>query len=86
LLFEMIRGEAPFDGDTVQETCRMHLEAPVPEVTSPYGPLPLELISIVNRCLQKVPNARYPDMHALRADLANAARKHAQRGWRRWLP
>ncbi|HEY4057144.1 MAG TPA: protein kinase [Kofleriaceae bacterium] len=86
LLFEMISGEAPFDADTVADTCRMHVESPIPEVTSPHGPLPLELISIVTRCLQKSPSARYSDMHALSADLANAARKYAQRGWRRWLP
>jgi serine/threonine-protein kinase len=86
LLFEMISGEAPFDGETVAETCRAHIEQPIPEVTSPHGPLPLELIAIVTRCLQKSPSARYPDMHALAADLANAGRKYAQRGWRRWLP
>ncbi|CAN5910302.1 hypothetical protein BH11MYX2_BH11MYX2_08060 [soil metagenome] len=86
VLFEMISGEAPFDGETVADTCRAHIESPIPEVTSPHGPLPLELIAIVTRCLQKSPGARYSDMHSLSADLANASRKYAQRGWRRWLP
>lgn len=86
LLFEMLHGAPPFVGDTVAQTCWMHLEAPAPAVTSPYGALPAELVALVARCLQKTPAARYPDMRAVLADLSEVARKLDQRGWRRWLP
>ncbi|MFN0249724.1 MAG: serine/threonine-protein kinase [Kofleriaceae bacterium] len=86
LLFEMLHGAPPFIGETVAQTCWMHLEAPVPAVTSPYGALPAELVALVARCLQKTPAARYPDMRAVLADLSAVARKFSQRGWRKWLP
>lgn len=86
LLFEMLHGEPPFVGDTVAQTCWMHLESPIPAVTSPYGSLPTELVALVARCLQKAPAARYPDMRAVLADVASVTRKFGQRGWRRWLP
>jgi serine/threonine protein kinase len=86
LLFEMLHGAPPFIGETVAQTCWMHLEAPVPPVTSPYGALPPELVALVARCLQKTPAARYPDMRAVLADLSAVARKFSQRGWRKWLP
>jgi len=86
LLFEMLHGEPPFVGDSVAQTCWMHLESPTPAVTSPYGSLPAELVALVARCLQKTPAARYPDMRAVLADVASVTRKFGQRGWRRWLP
>jgi tRNA A-37 threonylcarbamoyl transferase component Bud32 len=86
LLFEMLHGAPPFLGDTVAQTCWMHLEAPVPALSSPYGVLPAELLALVARCLQKTPAARYPDMRAVLADVAAVARKFSQRGWRKWLP
>jgi serine/threonine protein kinase len=86
LLFEMLHGAPPFIGETVAQTCWMHLEASVPPVTSPYGALPAELVALVARCLQKMPAARYPDMRAVLADLSAIARRFSQRGWRKWLP
>lgn len=86
LLFEMLRGAPPFVGDSVAQTCWMHLEAAVPAVTSPFGPLPAELVALVARCMQKAPASRYPDMRAVLADLASIARRFKQRGWRKWLP
>lgn len=86
LLFELLHGLPPFLGETVAQTCWMHLEAHVPAVTSPFGALPAELVSLVARCMQKTPAARYPDMRAVLADLATVARKFRQRGWRKWLP
>lgn len=86
LLFEMLQGAPPFVGDSVANTCWMHLESPAPAVTSPHGALPAELVSLVARCLQKAPAARYPDMRAVLADLETVARKFSHRGWRKWLP
>jgi tRNA A-37 threonylcarbamoyl transferase component Bud32 len=86
LLFEMLHGAPPFVGDSVARTCWMHLETPVPPVTSPLGELPIELVALVARCLQKTPAARYPDMRAVLADLASIARRFKQGGWRKWLP
>jgi serine/threonine protein kinase len=86
LLFEMIHGEPPFEADSVAQTCRRHLDDPVPTLTSPHGALPAELIDLVARCLNKVPAARYPDMRAVAANLVAVARKLAHSGWRRFLP
>ena len=86
LLYELLVGRPPFDGPTVEATCRMHLEDHAPVAVSPFGPVPQELTDVVARCLNKSAAARYPNMRAAAADLSAVARKFAQRGWRKWLP
>jgi len=63
----------------------MHLRDPAPGVTSPHGPLPGELVRLVERCLAKSPALRFPSMRALIAELSEIARVAGRSGWRRWL-
>lgn len=69
VLYEMVTGELPFKGDSLLDT--MHaivFEEPKP-VTALRRNLPPKLHMIVARCLRKRREDRYPDAHALAADL-----------------
>ncbi len=86
VLFELITGKPPFMDDDIRKLCMMHIQAPVPPVESPHGPLPGKLADVVTTCLQKTPQSRFPGMRALIAALDEIERVTERRGWRRWLP
>ena len=85
LVFELLTGHPPFVAEDLRELCMMHIEAPVPAIASPHGPLPPKLADVVTTCLQKTPQARFPGMRALLAVLDEIERVADRRGWRRWL-
>jgi tRNA A-37 threonylcarbamoyl transferase component Bud32 len=85
VIFELLAGHPPFVHDSVRELCMMHVQAPIPAVESPYGPLPPALADIVATCLQKTPQQRFPGMRALVAALDDVERVVDRRGWRKWL-
>ena len=85
VLFEMITGTTPFKAKTIRDLCVMHLKAPVPEVKSPHGDVPAELVALVNRCLAKTPAQRFESMAELETALAAIEDTMLVRGWRRWL-
>jgi hypothetical protein len=62
-----------------------HIQAPIPVVVSPHGPLPGKLGDVITTCLQKSPQARFPGMRAMIAALDECERVADRRGWRRWL-
>ncbi|MEU4243255.1 diguanylate cyclase [Actinoplanes sp. NPDC026619] len=61
VLYECLTGQVPFEAGDVGELLRMHLTAPVPEITT-GGPA---LAAIITRLLAKDPDDRYPDAGAL---------------------
>jgi len=85
VMFKMLTGHPPYQHQSVRELCMMHLNAPIPAVTSPHGPLPPKLADVVVTCLQKSPQARFPGMRAVLAALDEVERITERRGWRRWL-
>ena len=85
LVFELLTGHPPFVADDLRALCMMHIQAPVPGIESPHGPLPPKLADVVTTCLQKTPQARFPGMRALLAALEEIERVTDRRGWRRWL-
>ena len=85
VLFELLAGHPPFEHENLRELCMMHIQAPIPPVTSPFGPLPPKLADVVSTCLQKSPQARFPGMRAMIAALDEIERVTDRRGWRRWL-
>ncbi len=85
VLFELITGRPPFMDDDLRKLCMMHIQAPVPPVESPHGPLPPKLADLVTTCLQKTPQARFPGMRAVLAALDEIERVTERRGWRKWL-
>lgn len=85
VIFELLAGRPPYVHDNVRELCMMHVQAPVPAVESPHGPLPAQLAELVTTCLQKSPQQRFPGMRALLAALDDIEKLVDRRGWRKWL-
>jgi len=85
VLFHLIKGAQPYYSENLRTMCLMHLNDPIPAVKSPHGALPGNLGEIVTRCLQKSPQARFPDMHAVLMALEDVERVAKRRDWTRWL-
>ncbi len=85
VLYEMLTGHPPFAAKTVREVCMLHLRAPVPPLELPDGLVPTELRKVVDRCLAKRAEQRFPTMTAVEAALAEVEQVMFARGWRRWL-
>jgi serine/threonine-protein kinase len=83
VLFAMLVGRPPFVGTTL-EILNQHLEAPVPglnqltQEVKGFDVLPSEVEplfnKIIQRCMAKAPNDRYPSMDQLLLDLRTAYR------------
>ncbi|HKB14531.1 MAG TPA: serine/threonine-protein kinase, partial [Planctomycetota bacterium] len=79
LLYEMATGEVPFKGETEWEVLRRHENEPV---SFPEG-FPAEFRGAIERCMEKDPARRYPDVASLLADLEGKGangRAGAERG------
>ena len=61
VMYEMLTGRTPFDGDTPVAVAMQHIQdAPIPPTQ--YNPnIPQVLEDIIMRCLEKVPEMRYRD-------------------------
>ena len=69
VMYEMLAGRAPFSSGTGQVDMYALLDGAHRPVTECRREAPPQLIAIVDRCLQKSPQQRYPDAGALLADL-----------------
>ena len=72
VMYEMVTGRVPFDGDTTVAVAIQHLQE---EMVSPsaYAPnLPISMEKIILKCTQKNPDRRYESIAALLADLRKA--------------
>lgn len=67
MMFEMLAGFVPFRGDSNLAVAAQHLHAPTPRLDA-IGASP-QLATVVARCLQRKPDARYADMHQFMYDL-----------------
>jgi serine/threonine protein kinase len=85
VLFQLLTGAPPYHHAELRQLCMMHLEAPIPPVRSPLGPLPARLGELVTRCLQKTPQLRFPNMRALVAALDEVVTVAERGDWTRWL-
>jgi serine/threonine protein kinase len=71
VLYEMLAGRRAFAGDTTLDTMSAILhKAPAPIAPSADRPVPVSLVRIVERCLEKTPGARFQST----TDLAFALR------------
>ncbi|NUR79580.1 MAG: protein kinase [Dermatophilaceae bacterium] len=70
LLFQMLTGSVPFDGDTPVAIAMRHLDEPVPLPSSRVHDLPANLDEVVVRATAKVPSERYADAEAMAMALA----------------
>ncbi len=79
VLYQMVSGELPFKGETPIDTMHSIAYEEATPVTSLNSDLPYDLNRIIARCLRKKPEDRYPDAHALGADLTKL-RKEIESG------
>jgi serine/threonine protein kinase/photosystem II stability/assembly factor-like uncharacterized protein len=70
VLYEMITGRRPFDGETSFDLLRRVASEEPPRPSRVRPGIPARLESICMRCLQKDPANRYPSAEALADDLA----------------
>ena len=69
VLYEMLTGRAPFDGDTPVAVAMQHIQDP-PQPPSQLNPnIPQGLEALILRCLEKQPEKRYRDGAELAATL-----------------
>lgn len=79
VLFEMLAGRRLFaDGDP-DEKLRAVVECIIPDVRAFNPEVPEGLVAVLNRALQKHPDARYPDATAMEDDLRAWAYESGQR-------
>ena len=68
ILYELLSGAMPFDGENVGEILAAILERPPAPLSARRPDLPAGLIGVVMRCLAREPSRRFADL----ADLADA--------------
>ncbi|HEY8089851.1 MAG TPA: serine/threonine-protein kinase [Polyangiaceae bacterium] len=70
ILYELFGGRSPFEADTLPEVCSRIMAVP-PEPLGSFRPeLPPALDAVVQRCLEKDPQRRFPDVASLAQALA----------------
>jgi serine/threonine-protein kinase len=69
MLFEMLAGRVPWEGDNALSVMSQHLNAPVPALHELSAEVPPPIEGIVRKCLRKVPDERYEDAASLERDL-----------------
>ena len=72
ILYELVTGTPPFQGDDPTAVMSQHLNTPPPSPVL-YNPnIPPALIIVIMRCLAKDPEARFPSATSLAAAIAEA--------------
>jgi Serine/threonine protein kinase len=69
MLFEMLAGRVPWEGDNALSVMSQHLNAPVPALHELNAAVPPPIEGIVRKCLRKIPDERYEDAASLESDL-----------------
>ena len=75
IMFELETGAPPFTGSSFQEIAYKHLHVTPPKLGGLFRQTILGLERVIDRCLAKDVNARYPTYGELERDLLAAARK-----------
>jgi serine/threonine-protein kinase len=69
MLYEMLAGRVPWEGDNALAVMSQHINAPVPPLHEFNPAVPPPIDGIVRKCLRKVPDERYEDAESLLSDL-----------------
>jgi eukaryotic-like serine/threonine-protein kinase len=64
MLYEMLAGHPPFEGDNPVAVMGQHVYRPIPRLDQELRSVSEPLAAIVVRCLQKKPDDRFPDVRA----------------------
>ena len=71
VLFEMLTGKVPFDGDNPISIALMHVNDPIPSVTSIVKGIPPQLEKVIEKATNKYQSNRYKSADEMIADLDN---------------
>lgn len=69
VLYEMVTGRVPFDGDTAVAVAVKHLQEEMVPPTTYNREIPFSLSQIIRKCMEKSPDRRYQDIGDLLSDL-----------------
>lgn len=72
VMYEMVTGRVPFDGDTTVSVAIQHLQEEIPNPTGYTPNLPVSMEKIILKCTQKNPDRRYQNIRDLLSDLRRA--------------
>ncbi len=72
MMFEMLTGTLPFDGDSPVALAMKHIKEPLPDIAKLNPNASQSLIKIIDKATQKRPYARYQTAEQLAADLRAA--------------
>ena len=67
VLFEMLTGSVPFDGDSAVSTALARLHAPAPDVRTRRPDVPPGLAAVIGKAMAREPADRFADAAALQA-------------------
>src|SRR5437016_1411162 len=74
MLYQMVTGTPPYDGNSSAEIVGKHLGDPVPEASDVNARIPRWLSTVIVRCLAKKPEDRFQDADEVLAALVEAGR------------
>ncbi|WP_170109531.1 Stk1 family PASTA domain-containing Ser/Thr kinase [Melghirimyces profundicolus] len=74
VLYEMVTGELPFDGDSAISIAMKHLQDPVRDPAELNADIPRSIHNIILKALEKDPEQRYPTIRAMKEDLDSVFR------------
>ena len=77
ILFEAAVGRRPFESDSLIDTLHKIVHAPVPSIRHSNAALPRRLQTLVERCLEKKPEARFQSMEEVALALEELLRRDA---------
>lgn len=86
ILYEMLKGSAPFKDLPQEALILAHVQKPLPPLDSPFGLLPPPVIHLVARAVAKKADGRHQSAAEMLADIDRAISSTQPQGWRRWLP
>lgn len=69
VLFEMVTGRVPFDGDTAVSIAIKHIQEDIPSPREYVDDIPISVEHIIFKCCEKNADRRYANMSELVADL-----------------
>jgi serine/threonine-protein kinase len=78
ILYELLAGQPPFNGDTMPQLCAVILNGPTPSIRAIRPNIPPGLEAVLRRCLEKDPARRYANIAEFAAALADFAPKRAR--------
>ena len=74
VLFEILTGSKPYDGDSAATLMYKHLSEPVPDLHEVRSDIPDGLNAVIQRATAKLPQDRYPDVVELAREFRRAVR------------